>query len=296
MGLRMDENIHYLKTFIPLLVGLFFIVFILLEAALPLRKRTRPFILRALLNICLTGLIFFVGSVVVKPITSGVIDSNATRQFGLLHVFPLPTFLYYIAGFLLLDLTFYYWHLINHNIPLLWRFHNMHHVDPDLDVTTSFRFHVVEVTYATGFRIIQIVFIGISLPLFLIYELIFQLSTVFHHSNLRMPIKLERVINVVFVTPRMHGIHHSQIRNETNSNYSVIFRWWDQLHKTLRLNIPQNQINIGVPAYQNSGDNTLWHLIAMPFLKQRPYWKSGKGVENARNVSMLPPKRGMIVE
>lgn len=80
--------------------------------------------------------------------------------------------------------------------------------------------------------------IGASLPIYLIYELFYQSNTLFHHSNVRLPHALERRLNWLLVTPRMHGIHHPQVREETNSNYSAILPWWDRLHRTLRLNVP----------------------------------------------------------
>jgi sterol desaturase/sphingolipid hydroxylase (fatty acid hydroxylase superfamily) len=105
----------------------------------------------------------------------------------------------------------------------------------------------------------------------------FQCATLFHHSNVRLPIRLERALNKVIVTPRMHGIHHSIVKDETNSNYSVIFRWWDVLHGTLRLNIKQADIIIGVPAYMDRQDNNLFNLLMMPFRKQRDYWRQTDG-------------------
>jgi sterol desaturase/sphingolipid hydroxylase (fatty acid hydroxylase superfamily) len=171
-----------------------------------------------------------------------------------------------------MDLTFYYWHWLNHNICLLWRFHNVHHIDPDLDVTTSFRFHLVEILYSTAFRVLQVLVLGVAPLSYAIYGTIFMCATMFHHSNIRFPIGLERVFNKIIVTPRMHGIHHSAVKSETNSNYSVIFRWWDWLHKTLVLNVPQQAIQIGVPAYKKQEDNRLWSLLKMPFISQRKYW------------------------
>jgi sterol desaturase/sphingolipid hydroxylase (fatty acid hydroxylase superfamily) len=98
----------------------------------------------------------------------------------------------------------------------------------------------------------------------------------------RLPIRLERLVNLLVVTPRMHGIHHSAVRAETDSNYSVIFRLWDRVHRTLRLGVPQAEIDIGVPAYQEPGDNRLAALLTMPFSSQRPYWKRPDGREPAR--------------
>jgi sterol desaturase/sphingolipid hydroxylase (fatty acid hydroxylase superfamily) len=204
------------------------------------------------------------------------------RPFGLLNIIDLPFYAEFIIGFLLMDLSFYYWHRINHVVPLLWRFHNVHHLDPDLDASTSFRFHFIEILYSALFRVGQIMLIGMSAPTFIIYELVFQFVTIFHHSNLRLPIRLERVINYIFVTPRMHGLHHSTIKNETNSNYAVIIRWWDYLNKSLKLNVRQSDIVTGVPGYLKETDNNLVNLLALPFQSQRQYWRSPDGSKPKR--------------
>ena len=101
----------------------------------------------------------------------------------------------------------------------------------------------------------------------------FTVATVFHHSNVNLPVSLERRLNRVLVTPRMHGIHHSVVRSELNSNYSVIFRWWDALNRSLVLNVPQSEITIGVGRFQNPEDNNILRLIGLPFgpfKKERP--------------------------
>ncbi|HEY2920996.1 MAG TPA: sterol desaturase family protein [Candidatus Binatia bacterium] len=217
------------------------------------------------------------------PIAIGLVARSSEKPFGLLQIIPLPSAVEFILGFLLLDFTFYYWHRANHVFPFFWRFHNVHHVDPDLDVSTSFRFHFGEVLFSLGFKTLQIYLLGISLRTYLIYELAFQCATLFHHSNVRLPIKIERVLNSIIVTPRMHGIHHSIVKDETNSNYSVIFEWWDLMHGTLRLNVKQSDVVIGVPAYLEPQDNGFLNLVSLPFRKQRDYWRLSNGQEPVRS-------------
>jgi sterol desaturase/sphingolipid hydroxylase (fatty acid hydroxylase superfamily) len=170
----------------------------------------------------------------------------------------------------------------------------VHHIDPDMDVTTSFRFHFVETFYSTAFRIVQVVLVGITPIIYLVYELVFNLATMFHHSNLRLPIGLERVLNKIIVTPRMHGVHHSAVGPETNSNYSVVFRWWDYLHHSLRLNVPQKKIVIGVPGYLLPSDNRLVNLITMPFARQKPYWRFPSGKAAMRKQVEVEDPRVMM--
>ena len=258
-------------------VGLF-----ALEALFPLRARTRPRPGRWHVNFWITALAFACGTFVVKASALRLSFMTERADFGLLHLAPLGGAGRLVLGFLLMDLTFYYWHRVNHTVPLLWRFHNVHHVDPDVDVSTSFRFHVVEVLYSTFFRAAQVLLIGVSPLTYAVYELVFTVETAFHHSNVRIPVPVERLLNKVIVTPRMHGIHHSTVRVEDNSNYSVIFRWWDLLHGSLRLNVPQSEVTIGVPGYLTPADNSVSALMTIPLAKQRDYWRYPDGSAPAR--------------
>jgi sterol desaturase/sphingolipid hydroxylase (fatty acid hydroxylase superfamily) len=126
--------------------------------------------------------------------------------------------------------------------------------------------------------VLQVSLIGITIWPFAIYELVFQIGTLFHHSNLKLPIRVERWLNRILVTPRMHGIHHSQVRRENNSNFGVVLPWWDRLHRTLGLNIPQSEIVIGIAGYSLPEDNRFWSALLMPFRKQRDYWRRPDGV------------------
>jgi sterol desaturase/sphingolipid hydroxylase (fatty acid hydroxylase superfamily) len=243
-----------------------------LEQRIALRRRTRPVLGRLLVNAGISALAFATATWLVWPTVRALTRMSTDTPFGLVNLVPLPSSLRFALSFLLMDLFFYWWHRANHRIPFLWRFHNVHHIDPDLDVSTAFRFHFGEIALSAGFRVLQIGVIGVSAPMFAAYELTFQANTLFHHSNVRLPIRVERLLNRVLVTPRMHGIHHSQVREEADSNYSVVFPWWDRLHRTLGLNIPQADIVVGVPAYVRPEDNTLSNTLLLPFRHQRDYW------------------------
>ena len=264
-----------------------FVALFVLERLLPLRRRCSSLLPRVILNLIISAAAFAVAAMLVRPAAIATLSWTTQKPFGLVHLLALPSTLQFIAAFLLMDLTFYWWHIANHRIGFLWRFHNVHHIDPDLDVSTGFRFHFGEVGMSAVFRVAQVLLIGISMPTFAVYELVFQANTLFHHSNLWLPIRLERFLNKVLVTPRMHGIHHSQVRRENNSNYGVVFPWWDHVHRTLGLNIPQAEIVIGIPGYCQPDDNRLRNALLMPFRKQRDYWRRSDGtlVERTAPVS-----------
>jgi sterol desaturase/sphingolipid hydroxylase (fatty acid hydroxylase superfamily) len=261
----------------------------LAERVVPLRIQRFPWIHELGINLAFSAMAFSVSAALVRPAAVRAMGWSGPRDLGLVHLVEMPPMVRGLFVFLLLDLTFYYWHRLNHQVPVLWRFHNVHHCDPDLGVSTSFRFHFGEVALSTIFRVLQVTAIGASLPAYAVYEAAFQLNTLFHHSNVRLPIRLERPLNRLLVTPRMHGIHHSQVREETSSNYSVVLPWWDWLHRTLRLNVPQSRIVIGVPGYAQPEDNRLASLLAMPFRKQRDYWIARDGDRIQREPGTLKP-------
>lgn len=245
----------------------------LVERRWQLRKPRHSLRQRLFVNGTMSLLTFSAAALLVKPAALSTLAWTNENRAGLLQLLHLPAWAEGVAGFLLLDLSFYYWHRLNHKIPFLWRFHNVHHIDPDLDASTGFRFHFGEVALSTIFRVIQVLALGISIPLFVIYEFVFQIATYFHHSNLRLPERIDRLLNLGMVTPRMHGIHHSNFREETNSNYSVVISLWDRIHRTFRSDISQANIDIGVPGYAQPDDNRLFSVILAPFRAQRDYWR-----------------------
>ena len=175
-------------------------------------------------SLIISALALSVALVVVKPVATGVLQRVTENHWGLAPIMSTNLVMQGIVAFLLMDLSFYYWHRANHAWPLLWRFHNAHHIDPDLDVTTAVRFHFVEIGYSSAFRALQVALIGGPPLTFIAYELIFQLNTLFQHSNVSLPIALERGMNFVLVTPRMHGIHHFQAisRNERKLVFRIL--------------------------------------------------------------------------
>jgi sterol desaturase/sphingolipid hydroxylase (fatty acid hydroxylase superfamily) len=253
---------------------LFVALLFVLERAVPLRAPTRPLIARLAVNAAVAVTAFATAAVLVRPVTLAVLNRAADVPFGLIQFVSMPPAARFAAALLLIDLTFYWWHVAVHRVTFLWRFHAVHHIDPDLDVSTAFRFHPGEVALSVAFRAVQMAVIGPTMAMFLAYELLFQAATAFHHSNVRLPIAIERLLNLLIVTPRMHGIHHSQVPDETNSNYSVVFSCWDRLHRTLRLGVPQSGIRIGVEGFMSPRVNTLVNVLLLPV---RPQGSGGTG-------------------
>lgn len=255
----------------PVLMVVFLLLFIL-ESKRQLRKRVQAKWHRILINFIVSLPAFTLLRLLLIPEMVWLAAQNEQWHFGLNYLYHLPAWLEAIIAFVTLDYTNYLWHRLNHRIPLLWRFHLVHHTDADLDVTTAIRFHFGEIIGSFFFRGAAVVLVGASPLLVLVYEIVFEACTQFHHSNMKLPLRVERVLNMLMVTPRMHGIHHSVVHSETDSNYSVIFSWWDRIHRTMRLRIPQQEVVIGVPMYSNPKELTIGFLLKLPFTKIRA-WK-----------------------
>lgn len=266
----MSELIHEVmdKKGSLILAGIFVLLFIA-ESVAQLRVRKQKRMQRAWVNAIFSVPGFLGLRLLLLPAMVWVAFKNQEWQTGLNYFYDLPIWAEGAIAFLLLDYTNYLWHILNHKVPLLWRFHLVHHTDVDLDLTTAIRFHAGEMVTSVAFRGLAVLIIGASPTLVLVYEIIFEAATQFHHSNWRLQVGLEKVLNKIFVTPRMHGIHHSVIRNETDSNYSVIFSWWDRMHKTFNGITPQQEVTTGVPSYSNPRELTIGYLLKLPFTRIR---------------------------
>lgn len=268
------------------------VVLFLLERRFALRRRRHALLRRLAVNAIVTAAGLATAFALVKPAATLTMQHVESARFGLLQCLGLPPAIAFLGALVLLDFTFYLWHYANHRVPLLWRFHVVHHIDPDLDVSTAFRFHFGEVALSAAFRVVQIALIGAPPLAVMVYEVLFQANTLFHHSNLRLPIRVERVLNWILVTPRMHGIHHSMVRQENTSNFSVVFSIWDRLRRTATLNVPQQEIVIGIPAYEKHSDNAAATLLALPFRHQPDAWRRADGsiVTRERAHSDMPAR------
>ena len=254
-----------------------FLLLLIVETLRPLRRAREPKLRRLGRNLAVAGIAAATTELLQIPILLPVSRWAAAQDFGLLRMLPLHGTLRVVAAVVLLDYTLWFWHFANHRVPFLWRFHSVHHVDRDMDVSTGIRFHFGELGLSVFFRAAQVALIGADPPAVVLWQSLLFLSVLFHHSNTRLPHGLERALVRIVVTPRMHGIHHSNYRNETDSNWSSLLSAWDYLHRTARLNVPQDAVTIGIPAYDRPEAVRLGKILALPFVRREDDWRREDG-------------------
>ena len=256
-----------------LLIGGTFCGLLWLERRRPLRRSVEPKTRRNVRNLAVAALSAAAVQLAEKPVAQPLTALVERRRWGLLKQFSLPVSLEVPLAVALLDYTLYLWHILVHKLPWLWRFHQPHHVDLDMDASTALRFHFAEMVVSVPWRAAQIVGIGVSPLALSVWQTATLVEIMFHHSNVELPVEVERWLCRLIVTPRMHGIHHSIVPEETDSNWSSGLTLWDWLHGTLRLDIPQDAIIIGVPTYRKPEEVTLPNVLRMPFEEQRDSWR-----------------------
>jgi sterol desaturase/sphingolipid hydroxylase (fatty acid hydroxylase superfamily) len=138
----------------------------------------------------------------------------------------------FLAGFLLLDVMRYLVHRCEHAVPFFWRFHALHHSDPDVDVTTSVRHHPIEYLLGSAFYWLAVILLDIPAVVVLSHGLaVFGMAAI-QHGNIRLPERLERCLQPILVTVDMHRIHHSIEFSRANWNYGAVLSIWDRLFGT----------------------------------------------------------------
>ena len=250
-------------------LGFFFGVLVLMaawEAATPRRERTQTRALRwtsnlgiVVVNTLLVRLLF-----PVLPVALALIADD--RGWGLFNIVDAPTLLPVVVSVVLLDLLIYGQHVFVHFVPVLWRLHRMHHADLDFDVTTGARFHPVEILLSMAIKMVVIILIGAPAVAVLIFEIVLTATAMFNHSNVNLPLGMDRVFRLVVVTPDMHRVHHSELPHETNSNFGFNLPWWDRLFGTYR-DQPEKghqDMTIGIDLFRDPGELHLHKMLAQP--------------------------------
>lgn len=245
--------------------GVFVAAVVIAERTRPLRSRTRPSLPRTVRNAIMGASCAALIAAVEEPLNRRIARANEANARGFAQKLPRPLRL--LGGVAAMDYGFYLWHVATHKVTFLWRLHRVHHVDPDLDASTAVRFHPLEMLVSVPFRVVQLRLSGAGPMALRYWRQFFNVSILFHHANLRLPGVWDERLSLLFTTPKMHGIHHSDLREVRDSNWTSGLSVWDRLHGTFRADISQSELSIGVNDSKAERDVPLRHALTAPFRK-----------------------------
>ena len=258
-------------------VGIFVIV-ALIELAVPRRPLTTSKAGRWFANI---GIVIINTVVLRLLVPAGAVGLSVwvgRQGWGVFNYLDWPIWIEVILSVILLDFVIYLQHLMFHAVPLLWRFHMMHHADLDYDLTTGTRFHPIEIIISLGIKATAISVLGAPAVGVIIFEILLNGTAMFNHGNFYIPLGIDRILRLMVVTPDMHRVHHSVFPSETNSNFGFNLPWWDRLMGTYRAQPTKGHdgMTIGLNQFRDPARLTLPRIIALPFVGKGGSYSLGR--------------------
>jgi sterol desaturase/sphingolipid hydroxylase (fatty acid hydroxylase superfamily) len=274
---------------ISFFMGIFFVVS-LAELAVPRRLLSVPKTARWFANI---GIVIINTVVLRLLIPAGAVGISlwvAKQGWGIFNYIDKPFWVELVLSVILLDFVIYLQHLMFHAVPLLWRLHMMHHADLGYDLTTGIRFHPIEIIISMGIKATAISVLGAPPAAVIIFEILLNGTAMFNHGNFYIPLRVDRILRLLVVTPDMHRVHHSVLPSETNSNFGFNLPWWDRLLGTYRAQPSKGHdgMIIGLNQFRDPDRLTLPWIIALPFLgKDGSYAIGRRGMKNDTKSGVL---------
>jgi len=246
------------------------VVLLIGEIAAPRRRQEIPRLLRWTNNL----FIVVIDSILVRllfPVLAVSLALKAeSNDWGLFNLIDLHPVLATVLAIIALDLIIYFQHVILHAVPVLWRLHRMHHTDLEFDVSTGVRFHPIEIVLSMAIKLLVILIIGAPALAVLLFEILLNAASLFNHSNIKLPSKLEQYTRIILVTPDMHRVHHSVRTAETNSNYGFTVPWWDRLFGTYTAQPRDGHADMSIGLNEFRQRRELWidRMLLQPFRRK----------------------------
>ncbi|MEX2660685.1 MAG: sterol desaturase family protein [Vicinamibacterales bacterium] len=233
------------------------------------RRRARGYVespsVHAARNLAIAGMAAATVHLFEAPVVVPLARAVTRRRWGLMPMVKAPAWARDLIAIVLLDYTLYWWHILTHRTPWLWRFHLVHHIDLDLDASTGLRFHAGEIAASIPWRAAQVLAIGASPRALTIWQSLTIASVLFHHSNTKLSPRAERLLSWIVTTPTMHAIHHSVHPAQLQSNFSSGLGIWDRLHGTARFDAEAHEVIVGVAGHLDPRDAALGRILTLPF-------------------------------
>lgn len=272
-----------LTIFLVMLIGM-----AVWEIAVPRRRVEIPRLLRWSNNLALVAIDTLLVRLVFPVVAVGLAVIAQENGWGLLNQISIPFWVAVLIAILALDLAIYFQHVLFHAVPVLWRLHRMHHADLEFDVTTGLRFHPLEIMLSMLIKLGVVMALGPPALAVLIFEVLLNASSLFNHSNIRLPLRMDAVLRLFIVTPDMHRVHHSIHPSETNTNFGFNVPWWDRLLGTY-LAQPRSgheEMTIGIEQFRNRRSLWLDRMLIQPLLGRA----SGYPINRDDEKSQVDPK------
>jgi len=267
----MNEFFIQSESIIRLSVFLFVLLILTgLEYTFPKRSLLYSKTRRWFSNISLSVINTLFVKVVFPIAVVGAAVLASEKGWGLLNGFGIPAWLNIILFLLVFDAIIYWQHRFFHSVPLLWRLHRMHHTDPDYDVSTAIRFHPVEIFLSACIKLVLVIMFGPLPAAVIVAEVLLNATSLFNHSNISLPRKVDQILRLFIVTPDMHRVHHSVAASEHNQNFGFNFPWWDRFFSTYKEQPEKGHkaMDIGLEGFQATDVMALSKLLLQPFGKR----------------------------
>ncbi|MFB3146432.1 MAG: sterol desaturase family protein [Nitrospirales bacterium] len=257
-------------------VGIFAVMAVW-EMMAPRRQWNTAKAKRWVVNLAIVGFNSLLTRVLFASGALGAAILAGQGEVGLFNQLNWPWWAELIIAVVVLDLVVYIQHVLMHAVPILWRLHMVHHSDLDVDVTTGVRFHPIEIALSMFIKIGAVILIGVSPTAVLMFEVMLNATSMFNHSNVRIPVQVDRMLRWIVVTPDMHRVHHSVIPRETNRNFGFNLSWWDRVLGTYLRDPSKGHeyMTIGLEQYRDPTRLTWLGLVALPFVGEigkYPMW------------------------
>lgn len=235
-----------------------------IETVIPLHLGERASRSHVVPNLALTFITFGTNVFLNAALVSALVVL-ANHGFGILNALPLPPLAAGAVTILVLDFSFYVAHVAMHKVPAFWSYHVVHHCDPVCDVTTTIRQHPGEGVIRYAFLAVFAFAIGAGPVAFAVYRAWSALNGLLEHANIRVPSWLDGLLSLVTTWPNMHKVHHSRVREETDSNYGNLFSFWDRMFRTFTPASRGTDIRYGIDGFDEAETQTTKGLLWLPF-------------------------------
>lgn len=190
------------------------------------------------------------------------------KGYGLFNLLDVSVWVSFPLSIILLDMIIYWQHVAFHRQRLLWRVHRMHHADTNIDASTGVRFHPIEIGGSMLIKLAAVALLGPPATAVIVFEIVLNGCALFNHANVRLPLRLDRVLRLFVVTPDMHRVHHSTDMREANMNYGFNFPWWDRMFATYKAQPDKGHdgMRIGLNIFREPEFGRFTKMLSIPFM------------------------------